>query len=194
MRAYRDEGFPVTIVRPSHTYDRTSIPLHGGYTAIDRMRKGKKIVVHGDGTSLWVMTHHRDFAKGFVGSARQPTMRSAKPFTSRPTRSLPGTRSSSCWRVRPARKADVVHIPSDTIARFDKHWGDSLLGDKAHSMVFDNTKIKRLVPDFEATIPFSKGVEEIIAWYDADPARQVVDERVDEVIDRLIERWESAWS
>ncbi|MGA7304004.1 MAG: NAD-dependent epimerase/dehydratase family protein, partial [Rhodothermales bacterium] len=67
MRAYREVGFPVTIVRPSHTYDATSIPLFGGYTAIDRMRKGKKIVVHGDGTSLWIMTHHRDFAKGFVG-------------------------------------------------------------------------------------------------------------------------------
>ena len=71
-RAYREENFPMTIVRPSHTYDKTLFPIHGGYTVIDRMRKGKKVVVHGDGTSLWTLTHHRDFARGFNGLLALP--------------------------------------------------------------------------------------------------------------------------
>ena len=193
MRAYCDEGFPVTIVRPSHTYDRTSIPMQGGYTVIDRMRKGKKIVVHGDGSSLWVLTHHRDFAKGFVGLLGNPRA-IGEAFQITSDEVLTWNAIVELLAGAAGAKADIVHIPSDVIARYDAHWGDSLLGDKTHCMVFDNTKIKGIVPDFEATIPFSKGVEEIISWYDADSARQVVDERIDTLMDQLIERWESTWS
>jgi nucleoside-diphosphate-sugar epimerase len=67
LRARDERCFPVTIVRPSHTYDQTLLPIHGGWTYVDRMRRGKPVIIHGDGTSLWVLTHHRDFAVGFIG-------------------------------------------------------------------------------------------------------------------------------
>ena len=89
--------------------------------------------------------------------------------------------------------ADTVHVPSELIAAFDPAWGAGLLGDKTHSVIFDNAKIKRLVPDFAATIPFSQGAREMIAWYDADPARQVVDQTLDQLIDRIIASYRSAW-
>jgi nucleoside-diphosphate-sugar epimerase len=193
VRAYRDQGFPITIVRPSHTYDRTSIPVQGGYTVIDRMRKGKKVVVHGDGTTLWVLTHHRDFAKGFVGLLGN-SRAIGEVFHITSDELLTWNAIVELLAKAAGATPDIVHIPSNIIARFDEYWGESLLGDKTHSMIFDNTKIKRAVPGFEATIPFARGAEEIIAWHDADPARQVVDARMDGVLDRLIEAWESTWS
>ena len=84
-------------------------------------------------------------------------------------------------------------VPSDFIARFDREWGDGLLGDKAHSVLFDNTKIKRLVSDYVAAIPFSRGVHEIIAWYEADPARRVIDAQFDQTVDRILAAYQSAW-
>ena len=90
-------------------------------------------------------------------------------------------------------KAHIVHIPSDLIAAFDSEWGASLLGEKSHSMIFDNTKIKRVVPGYAATIPFARGAEEIIAWYDADPSRQVVDEELNRSMDEIIALYEAAW-
>jgi nucleoside-diphosphate-sugar epimerase len=89
--------------------------------------------------------------------------------------------------------ARIVHIPSDVIAKYDAEWGAELFGDKAHSIIFDNTKIKRVVPDFAATIPFSRGIEEIIAWHDADSSHQVTDERLNELMDRIIADWESTF-
>lgn len=191
VRAYRDEGFPITIVRPSHTYDPSLLPMHGGYTIVDRMRKGKKVIVHGDGTSLWTYTHHRDFANGFVGLlGNSRTIGEAYHITTDEVLTwnqlyLGIAKAAGC-------QAQLIHIPSAFIAHFDKMWGDSLLGDKAHSMIFDNTKIKRLVPDFVACIPFEQGAAEIIAWYDADPARQVVDPTFNQIIDRIISTYESA--
>jgi nucleoside-diphosphate-sugar epimerase len=186
VEAYRREGFPITIVRPSHTYDCTSIPVHGGYTFIDRMRKGKKVVVHGDGSSLWVLTHHRDFAKAFVGLlGNNHAIGEVVHITS--DELLSWNAIVELLAKAAGTQADIVPIPSDIINRFDPNWGESLLGDKTHSMIFDNTKIKRLVPGFEATIPFAQGAQEIMRWYDADPARQVVDERVNQVMDQLIE-------
>jgi nucleoside-diphosphate-sugar epimerase len=88
-------------------------------------------------------------------------------------------------------KARIVHIPSDVISRFDPEWGAGLLGDKAHSMVFDNSKIKRTVPGFCASIPFSQGAREIMAWFDADPSRGIVDEKLDALMDTIIARYES---
>jgi nucleoside-diphosphate-sugar epimerase len=192
MQAYRQEGFPITIVRPSHTYDRTLLPTPGGYTTVDRMRKGKKVIVHGDGTSLWTLTHHRDFARGFVGLlGHNQAIGEAFHITSDET--LTWNQILEMVAQAAGAKADVVHIPSDLIAAFDPDWGASLLGDKTHSMIFDNSKIRRLVPDFAATIPFARGVEEIIAWHDADPSRQVVDSQRDEMMDRIIAAYESAF-
>jgi nucleoside-diphosphate-sugar epimerase len=192
VQAYRDRKFPVTIVRPSHTYDRTKLPVHGGYTAINRLRKGKKVIVHGDGTSLWTLTHHRDFARGFVGLlGNHQAIGEAFHITS--DEMLTWNQIFEILARAAGADAQIVHVPSAFIAAFDPRWGASLLGDKAHSMIFDNTKIKRMVPDFAATIPFSWGAEEILAWFDADPARRVVDQELDHLMDNILAAYESAW-
>jgi len=192
IQAYREEKFPITIVRPSHTYDKTMLPLTGGYTVIDRMRKGKKVIVSGDGTSLWVLTHHRDFAKGFVGLlGNDRTIAEAFHITSNEL--LTWNQIFEILAKAAGAKAQLVHIPSDFIAAFDPDWGAGLLGDKSHSVIFDNTKIKRIVPDFAAIIPYAQGAKEVIAWYDANPDRQTVDEAFDQLTDRIIAAYESAW-
>lgn len=192
MRAYREEKFPVTIVRPSHTYDKTKLPVHGRYTVIDRMRKGKPVIVHGDGTSLWTLTHHTDFAKGFVGLlGNHQAIGQAYHITSDEV--LTWNQIFQILANAAGAEATLVHMPSEMIAKFDPEWGAGLLGDKTHSVIFDNTKIKRLVPDFAATIPFSQGAREILAWFDADSSRQMIDESFDLLSDRMIERYEQLW-
>jgi nucleoside-diphosphate-sugar epimerase len=185
MRAYQEVKFPVTIVRPSHTYDRTVIPFEARYTVVDRMRQGKPVVVHGDGTSLWVLTHHRDFAKGFVGLLGN-TQAIGQAFHITSDEWLTWNQIFEIVARAAGTTVRMVHIPSDIIAEVNPDWGAGLLGDKAHSLIFDNSKIKRLVPDYAATIPFSRGAAEIMAWYDADPARQVVDKGLDRQMDDLI--------
>ena len=192
VRAYRDEQFPITIVRPSHTYDRTLLPVHGRYTVIDRMRKGKKVIVHGDGTSLWVLTHHTDFARGFVGLLGN-IHAIGDVFHITSDEILTWNQIFEILAGAANAEARMVHVPSEFIAAFDSEWGAGLLGDKSHSMIFDNSKIKRIVPDFVATIPYSWGATEQIAWYDADPARRAVDEKLDRLMDNIIGAYESAW-
>ncbi len=192
MRAFHEEQFPVTIVRPSHTYDRSNFPLKGRYTPIDRMRKGKKIIVHGDGTSLWVLTHNADFARGFVpllGNERAI----GEAFHITTDALLSWNHIYEFAAEAAGATADIVHIPSEVIAKYDAEWGGDLLGDKMHSMIFDNSKIKRFVPGFSANIPFSQGIEEIVAWHDADPTRQVVDVQLDQLMDKIIADWEAAF-
>ena len=193
VEAYRQEKFPITIVRPSHTYDQTLLPFSGGYTVIDRMRKGKKVIVHGDGASLWVLTHHRDFARGFV-----PLLGNShaigEVFHITSDEWLTWNQIYEILaRAAGVENPRLVHVPSDLIAAYDPEMAAGLLGDKANSMVFDNSKIKRLVPDFAATIPFSRGAEEIIAWYDADPQRQKVDPQINEIMDRILKGYEASW-
>jgi len=191
-QAYRQDGFPVTIVRPSHTYDRTYLPLHGRYTVVDRLRKGKNVIVHGDGTSLWTLTHHRDFARGFVGLlGNNHAIGDIFHITS--DEILTWNQIFEIVAQAAGAEAKIVHIPSDFIAAFDREWGADLLGDKAHSMIFDNSKIKRMVPDYTATIPFVRGAEEILAWHDADPSRRVIDQEKEELMDKIIEAYESAY-
>lgn len=188
VAAYRDRGFPVTIVRPSHTYDRTSLPFEGGWTVIERMRQGREIVVHGDGTSLWTLTHHEDFARGFVPLLGHPrALGDAFQITSDEV--LTWNQIARILGDAAGVEPRIVHVPSDAIAAVDADWGAGLLGDKAHSMVFDNTKLRRLVPDFVATIPYEVGARQIIDWHDADPARRVVDARIDGLIDDLVARF-----
>ncbi|MCA9953591.1 MAG: NAD-dependent epimerase/dehydratase family protein [Anaerolineales bacterium] len=191
MRAHRETGFPVTVVRPSHTYDQTLLPMRGRYTVINRMRQGKKVVVHGDGTSLWTLTHHRDFAKGFVGLLGHPAA-IGDVFHITSDELLTWNQIFQQVAAAAGAEAKLVHIPSATLARYDADWGSGLLGDKTHSVIFDNSKIKRLVPDFVATIPFWQGAQEIIAWYDADPARQVIEPAFDKLLDELIARYDPA--
>jgi nucleoside-diphosphate-sugar epimerase len=186
VAAYREHGFPATIVRPSHTYDRTSVPFDGGWTAIHRMRQGREVVVHGDGTSLWTLTHHEDFATGFVPLLGHPAA-VGDSFHITSDEVLTWNQIAGAFAAATGVEARLVHVPSDAIAAADPVWGASLLGDKAHSMVFDNTKIRRLVPGFAPSIPFHVGAREIVAWHDADPSRQRVDERLDTVMDALVE-------
>ena len=191
IRAHREFQFPFTIVRPSHTYDCTLLPMHGGYTIVDRMRKGQKVIVHGDGSSLWVMTHHRDFAKGFVGLLGN-NRAIGEVFQITSDEWLTWNRIFEIVAQAAGTKADIMHIPSDVIAGFDPEWGDGLLGDKMHSMIFDNSKIKQLVPDFAATIPFARGAEEIMAWYDGDASRRVIDPKLNSRIDEMLDFYKAA--
>jgi nucleoside-diphosphate-sugar epimerase len=185
VAAYRETGFPATIVRPSHTYDATLIPLDGGWTLVDRMRRGAEIVVHGDGTSLWTLTHTSDFAKAFVG-----LLGNARAYgdTFQITSDEVLTWDAIAHTLAHAAgvEAKIVHVSSNEIARVVPEWGPGLLGDKAHSVVFDNTKIKALVPEYVATTPFWRGAEEIVAWHDADPARRRVDPELNGRLDALV--------
>lgn len=188
MAAYRADGFPATIVRPSHTYDRTTVPFDGGWTVPGRMRQGKEIVVHGDGTSLWTLTHHSDFARGFVPLLGHPrTIGDTFHITSDDV--LTWNQIAETLAAAAGVRARIVHVPSDAIAAADPDWGAGLLGDKAHSMVFDNAKLRGVVPDYVATVPFERGAREIVAWHDEDPARQRADPRLDAVMDKLVETY-----
>ena len=190
-RAYREAGFPATIVRPSHTYDRTLTPMGFQYTVIERMRQGKKVIVHGDGTSLWTLTHHKDFAVGFNGLlGNDRAIGDAYHITNEEI--LTWNQIYELMAAAAGVEADIVHIPSAFIAAFDPEWGAGLLGDKAHCKTFDNTKIKRTVAEFNPVIPFHQGAVEIMAYYDADPAHQIVDSDQDAMMDRIITSYESA--
>jgi nucleoside-diphosphate-sugar epimerase len=186
--AYRERGFPVTIVRPSHTYDRTAVPFDGGWTVVDRMRRGREVMVHGDGTSLWTLTHHTDFARGLVGLlGNRATIGEAFHITGHEV--LTWNQIYETIAEAAGAEPRLVHVPSDAIAAADTRWGEELLGDKTHSMVFDNSKIRSIVPDFTARVPFSQGAREIIAWHDEDPSRRRIDPRIDALTDKLIEAY-----
>jgi len=194
MKAYREEGFPITIVRPSLTYGDTQIPLAVNswlkpYTIVDRMRRGKKTIVPGDGTSLWVITHNSDFAKGLIGLlGHRQAIGNAFHITSDEV---------MCWdqfyRITAeaaGAEAQLVHIPSDFLAACNPDKLGSLVGDKSVSVVFDNSKIKGFAPGYCATTPFSEGIRRTIAWFDADPARQAIDHEANARWDKLIAAWE----
>jgi nucleoside-diphosphate-sugar epimerase len=188
VRAYRSSGFPMTIVRPSHTYDPTLIPLTGEWTTLARIRDGRPIVIHGDGTSLWTMTHARDFARAFVGLFANPhALGSPVHITS--DESLTWNAIADLFGRALGVEPNIVHVPSDAIARELPEIGDGLLGDKAHSVVFDNTRIKSLVPGWVATTPFAEGSREIADWYLADAKRQVPDAALDAAFDAMTQRF-----
>ena len=186
VKTYREKGFPVTIIRPSHTYDRTSIALTGGWTDIARMRAGKPVVVHGDGTSLWTLTHASDFAKALVGLFGLPQA-IGDSFTITSDEYLPWNRIYEIFAEAAGAPApQLVHIASDTIAAAAPELGPSLLGDKSHSLVFDNSKVKALVPEFICTVPFALGARQILSWFDANPDQQIVNEGLNSTFDQLI--------
>ena len=192
VRAYREEKFPITIVRPSHTYSAPYVPVEGGWTTIDRMLRGEPVIVHGDGTSLWTLTHANDFAKGFVGlMGNAHAIGEAFHITS--DEWLTWNQIHEILAAAAGVKPTLVHVPSDLIAAYDKAWGESLLGDKTHSFILDNSKVKHLVPDFICTTPFSRGAEEIITWHMADPARRKVDPAFNALCDRILQAYAKAW-
>ncbi len=187
--AFREHGFPATIVRPSHTYD-TVIPLAIGawedFSIIKRMRQGKKVVVHGDGTSLWTLTHSEDFAKGLAGLLGNPqAVGHAFHITSDEV--LSWNQIYGIVAEAAGAEARLVHIPSDLIARLEPSLEGTLLGDKSHCALFDNAKIKSFVPDFRATIPFREGIRRTLAWFEASPQRMSSSGEADRLLDGLIE-------
>jgi nucleoside-diphosphate-sugar epimerase len=198
MRAYRDQAFPATIVRPSLTYGDTQIPLavnswQMSYTAVDRMIRGKKVIVPGDGTSLWVITHNSDFAKGLVGLLGHPqSIGQAFHITSDETMTW-----DQYYRITAEAagvEPQIVHMPSDFLAAAIPDMLGSLVGDKAVSAIFDNSKIKRYVPGYVATTPYWQGIRRTLAWFQADPERQQIDEAANARWDKLIELYERATS
>jgi nucleoside-diphosphate-sugar epimerase len=186
VEAVRERGFPATIVRPSHTYDRTLLPTTGHWSDIARMRAGRPVVVHGDGTSLWTITHHVDFAVAFVGLLGNPlAVGDSFHITGD---HAPTWNQIYGWLAEAAgvEEPDLVHVASDTIAAVHPEWGPGLLGDKAHSMVFDNAKVKALVPEFRTTITFDEGARQIIGFHDAHPELQRVDPVADAAFERIL--------
>ena len=183
--AHGERGLPVTIVRPSHTYDERSIPTIGHWTDIARMRAGKPVVIHGDGTSLWTITHADDFAVAFAGLLGDPRA-IGEAFTITGSHA-PAWNQIYGWLAEAAGVAepDFVHVASETIAAFEPDLGPTLIGDKAHSMLFDNTKVTALVPEFRTTITFDEGARRILAHYDAHPEEQSVDAGQDALFDRI---------
>jgi nucleoside-diphosphate-sugar epimerase len=191
-RAYRDEGFPITIVRPSLTYDMViPVPIGGWteYTIIDRMKRGKPIIVHGDGTSLWTITHAEDFAKGFVGLiGHQQVVGQSFHITS--DEILTWNQIHQAIGQAAGCEPNIVHIASDFIAECEPSLTGGLLGDKSVSVIFDNSKIKQFVPEFKATIPFIRGIKKTLAWFEADPARQIVRLETNQMIDRILRSYQ----
>jgi len=195
LKAYRDEGFPITIVRPSLTYGETLIPLvinswaERSYTVVDRMLKGKKVIVPGDGSSLWVITHDSDFAKGFVGLlGHEQSIGHAFHITTDEVLSW-----NQLYRIVGTAvgvEPRIVHIPSDFMVACLPDMEGTLVGDKAVSVVFDNSKIKRFVPDYVATMRFAQGIRQSLAWFDADPARKLIDSEANATWDKLIDNYE----
>jgi len=195
LKAYRDEGFPVTIVRPSLTYGETLIPLAvnswpKSYTIVDRMLRGEKVIVPGDGSSLWTITHNSDFAKGLVGLlGNEQAIGQAFHITSDEVMTW-----DQYYRIV-AHAAGVepklVHIASDFMTTCEPELTGSLIGDKAVSVVFDNSKIRRFVPGFCATTRFEQGIRQSLAWFDADPARKQIDQQANVLWDKLIRSYEA---
>jgi nucleoside-diphosphate-sugar epimerase len=194
MRAYRDEDFPVTIVRPSLTYDPNFPIAIGGwgcYTLADRMKRGWPIIVHGDGSSLWVVTHADDFGRGFLGlMGNGRALGHAFHITSDEVLTWDQIYQTIAEAL--GVEAKIVHIPSDFIARVAPQMAGSLLGDKTWSTVFDNSKIKAFVPDFQAAIPFREGIRRTLAWFAADERRQRIDEAVHAEMDQILEAYARA--
>jgi len=197
MKAYRQDGFPVTIIRPSHTYGPSQIPLavdswEHPWTIVDRIKRGKKLIIPGDGTSLWVLTWNADFAKGLIGLLGNPkSIGEAFHITSDEALSW----NQIYLEVYQALglEPNVIHIPSDLIAEY---WSDavgSLIGDKANSVVFDNSKIKRFVSDFRCEVKWAEGIRRSIIWHEDHPQLHTIDNAMNAAWDKIIAAYEKAF-
>jgi nucleoside-diphosphate-sugar epimerase len=197
MMAFREEGFPVTIVRPSLTYGPSQIPLAGAswqhpYTIVQRIKSGNKVIVPGDGTSLWVLTWNADFAKGLLGLLGNPAA-IGEAFHITSDEVLTWNQIFDELYAALGKPANIIHIPSDLIARFDEHARGSLIGDKSNSVVFDNSKIKRFVPDFACEVKWAEGLRRSLAWFAEDRSRQTIDDEMNASWDRMIEACGKVW-
>ncbi|HEY6119342.1 MAG TPA: SDR family oxidoreductase [Pyrinomonadaceae bacterium] len=188
LRAYREDGLPATIVRPSHTYDRHfpfAIGGSAGYTIADRIKKKKPVIVHGDGSSLWVVTHAEDFGRGLLGLfGNEQSLGESFQITSDEV--LTWNQIYQTIGEALGVEPRIVHIPSDFIVEIEPNLAGGLLGDKTWSVVFDNSKIKSFVPGFEAIIPFREGIVRTVKWFDAEEKRRQIDSATNEAIERIL--------
>jgi len=195
MEEYRTNNFPITIIRPSHTYGDFDVPLaihgkNGSYSVIDRIKNGKKVIVHGDGNTLWTLTHNTDFAKAFVGlMGNSHAIGEAVQITS--DESLSWNQIYEVIGNALGVKPNIVHIPSDALAKAHDGYIGGLLGDKAHTVIFDNSKVKRLVPGFTATVRFDQGVRTTLDYISKHPELQKPDPDFDTWTDKIIEAYEA---
>lgn len=191
QRAYAESGFPITIVRPSLTYD-TVIPIAIGgfdkYNTVARIKAGKEIIVHGDGTSLWTVTHADDFAKGFVGLLGLFTA-IGHAFHITSDEVLSWNMIYTILAEAVGKEAKMVHIASDFICQIEPSYTGTLLADKAESVLFDNTKIKTFVPAYKATIPFSEGIKRTLKWLQEKPERQNIDKEAEAKIENILKAY-----
>jgi nucleoside-diphosphate-sugar epimerase len=166
------------------------VVIGGGseYTTVDRIKKGKKIIVHGDGTSLWVLTHSEDFAKGFVGLMGLPQA-TGNAFQITSDEILTWNQIHEIIADAVGVKPNIVHISSNFLCEYDDSFKGSLWGDKSYSVIFDNTKIKTFVPGFCCIIPFSEGIKRTLAWFEADPKRMVIKKETNDKIDDIIKKY-----
>jgi nucleoside-diphosphate-sugar epimerase len=197
MKQYRENGFPITIVRPSHTYDERSIPLgvHGGkgtWQVAKRMLENKPVIIHGDGTSLWTMTHNSDFAKGFIGlMGNIHAIGESVHITSDET--ITWNQIYEVIADALGVKLNAVHVSSEFLDACSKEdYRGGLLGDKANSVVFDNSKLKRLVPEFVATTRFDQGVRQTVEYILAHPEHQSEDKEFDIWCDKVVRALDAA--
>ena len=197
IKMYRENGFPVTIVRPSHTYDERNIPLgvhgkKGSWQIIKRMLEGKSVIIHGDGTSLWTMTHNSDFTEAFTGLLGN-IHAIGESFHITSDESVTWNQVFKCIANALDVELKPYYIPSDFLARSTTYdMTGSLLGDKANSVVFDNSKIKRLVPGFTAKIRFDQGIRMTIDNVLANKALQTEDPEFDTWCDKMITAMDNA--
>ncbi len=189
MAAHQSTGFPVTIIRPSLTYGLSQIPVSIGswekpFTVVERMRRGAKILVPGDGTSVWTLTHNSDFARGLVPLfGRVEAIGEAFHITS--DEALTWNRIYQLVGEAAGVEPDLLHVPSDAIVAGDPTMLGTLWGDKSNTALFDNSKLRSLVPDFRCVVPFEEGIRETVAWFDADSSRQEIDADANAEWDRL---------
>jgi nucleoside-diphosphate-sugar epimerase len=197
MKSFHTERFPATIIRPSLTYGPSQIPFCGGswlhpWTMIDRMKRGEKVIVPGDGTSLWVLTWNADFAKGLIGLlGNKKAIGEAFHITSDQVLSWNQIFLEAYQALGQA--PNVIHIPSDLIAAYDEHALGSLIGDKSNSVVFDNGKIKRFVPDFNCEVDWAEGLRRGLAWFESHPQFQTIDIESNRLWDKIISGYEKAF-
>lgn len=188
MQAYREENFPVTIVRPSYTYEFNIPVALGGwlcYTVASRLKKGLPVVIHGDGSSLEVLTHAEDFARGFLGLLGN-SQALGHPFQITSDEVLTWKQIYETIAEALGVEANIVYVPSDFIARVVPSLYGSLIGDKTWSLIYDNSKIKQFVPGYQAVIPFREGIRRTLAWFDADDSRKHIDEAANADIERIL--------
>ncbi len=196
LEQFAKNGFPCTIVRPSHTYDDRYLPVavhgsKGSWQVVERIMRGKPVLVHGDGTSLWTLTHSEDFAKAFCGiMGREEAIGQSYQITG--DESLTWNRIYDCIGDALGKPVCKYHVTTDFLSACDPEYAGTLGGDKAHSVVFDNTRVKSLVPDYRAVIPFREGAERCVHYLLETPEAQIPDPAFDQFCERVIHAQEAA--